>query len=202
MSLKEKLRSLTQNRIALGVAMFAFGSFCTWAIFHFFIYGAPHTERTWFNAKNKIFFDRMMDDPFFKDHREENDLLKDFDKMRKRLFEDFGEEPKWNGSWFGKRIQSDSSFEITQKEDDKSVYFEIPLKGLKNEKVNVAIEDGQVIISGEVAEDKDENGMSWHLSSKFHRSYPVPMGTDEKGMKMEQQNKTIIVRFPKKTQSD
>jgi HSP20 family molecular chaperone IbpA len=95
---------------------------------------------------------------------------------------------KWNGEKIG---------EITQREDDHFVYFDVPVEGLEHEKVEVRVKDGQIDISGQVEKRSEEQGAHAYLSSNFHRSFPVPPNVDPDKFRMAHEKDKLVLKFSK-----
>jgi len=91
----------------------------------------------------------------------------------------------------------DRTPEISRKEDDEYVYYEIPLGDDPQDKVDVKIENGQVDISGRLEENREDDGTSTRYSSSFRRSFPAPDGVDPSGAKVERQAGRLVLKFPK-----
>jgi HSP20 family molecular chaperone IbpA len=82
--------------------------------------------------------------------------------------------------------------EITAKEDDKSVSFE--LKGVEGSTLNTSVRNGYLTITGETK--KEAAGMV--MSSQFERSFPLPAGVDASKMETISEKDKVVLRFPKK----
>lgn len=87
--------------------------------------------------------------------------------------------------------------DFAQREDDKYVYYELDLKGQKPKKVEVEVKDGQVSITGQVEQKREDDNNSSFFSSSFHRSFPAPGNVDGEKFQMEQEGNKIIIKFPK-----
>lgn len=125
---------------------------------------------------NNSFFDKS-DDPFEQMRRMQGRFLKQFDHPMPFSSNDVGE--------------------IKRREDEKFVYYEIPIKGLKNEKLNVKVSDGQIHISGQTETKSDDGSSSAFLTSSFHRSFPVPSDVDANKVQLENTSNQLVIKFPK-----
>lgn len=86
---------------------------------------------------------------------------------------------------------------INEREDDHFIYFEIPIKNLKKEKLKVNIANGMVQVTGQIEKKKQGKHASSYYSSSFHRSFPVPAGVDADKVQMSQEKDQLVVKFPK-----
>lgn len=130
------------------------------------------------NLYNPEFFDNL-----FNEHTEE--MHKEFNSpsIFKQSFD----------TWYKNKFGDSNVSEMKQHEDDKYLYYEIEIKGLTPQRVDVEVKDEQVFISG-IAELKEENK---YQESEFQRSFPVPQNVDANKFEMEQNGKKIVIKFPK-----
>lgn len=141
--------------------------------------------------------DNFYDDRFF-DHS--NDPFDQMRKMREKMMKQF-EQPQIGGdvfdSWYQKKFGGGNVGEVKRREDDKFVYYEISVKGLNKEKLNVKVSNGQINISGQTETKSETGSSSTLLSSSFHRSFPVPAEVDANKVQMENTDDRIVIKFPK-----
>ncbi|MGZ3774066.1 MAG: Hsp20/alpha crystallin family protein [Pseudobdellovibrionaceae bacterium] len=107
-----------------------------------------------------------------------------------KFFPDF-----FNDDFFGS--SRDLVEEIKQRKDDNFLYYEIDLHGQSPKEVKVEVKNGQIFISGQIESKEDKDGSSSYYSSSFQRSFPVPSDVDSDNFKTEQDDKKIIIKFPK-----
>lgn len=170
-----------------------------------FILGAASmfvTQRLWWKAHpsmrgSSLFHSARNMNSFFDDS-----FGDDFFQMRKNMLKHFNTDEADDGggmfdSWFGRKFGGGSVADVSKREDDQFVYYDIAVKGLKDEKVNVRVEDGQITISGQVENKTDDEGGASFTSSRFHRSFPVPYGVDPNRVQMTQEKDRLVVKFPK-----
>lgn len=205
----EKIKKIIFHKAAIGLIFFVIGIGAT-LFFQNFEFKAKQQKDpidTLFSQKRGLdkTFDRVFDDDFFSSS---GDPFSQMKKMRKNMlkrFESF-EDDSGSGlfdSWFKKRFGGGQPGDIQTREDDKFVYYDVFVKGLSKEKVDIRVEDGQITVSGTVRnESNDESegtASSFFSSSTFHRSFPVPPNVDSGKVQMEQQGDKIVVKFPKVT---
>lgn len=148
-----------------------------------------------------------------------------FEVMRQQMMQNFGaglgtlpghgagaggsgdEDEDSTGGFFGSfgaalpqmKVFKMNGADIQEREDADFYYYEIPVKGLKNEKLNVKVEGDNLVISGKIdnQSDKDEDA-TMMFSSSFHRSLSLPLGTDPAKIQMENKKDRIVVKVPKR----
>lgn len=143
-------------------------------------------------------FDQFYDDDFF---GRTHDPFEQMRKMRKRMMKDFDEIDNGGGmfdSWYRKRFGGGDAGEVTKREDKDFIYYDIAIKDLNKEKLNVKVENGQITISGQVEKKSEENGNGSYFSSSFHRSFPAPPDVDADKVQMESSKDKLILKFPKR----
>ena len=143
-------------------------------------------------------FDSMFGDNFFQNE----DPFEDMRKFRERFEKEFPYRNRGStspfDSWFGDRFGGGNVKDITKKEDDRFVYFEITLAGLEGESLKTSVENGYVTISGEVrGESKGVGAIQSIYRSSFRRSFPLPENIDSAGMQVESEKDKLILKFPK-----
>lgn len=83
--------------------------------------------------------------------------------------------------------------QITRKEDDKSVSYEI--KGVDGSTLNTSVKNGYLTIQGETK--KQNGGMTFQAS--FQRMFSLPPNVDASKMQTLSEKDRVVLRFPKKT---
>jgi len=140
---------------------------------------------------NQFFSDESLgrsSDPFEEMRRMREGMIKQFDQQQGGgLFD----------SWFSTKFGGGSVGDIKRREDDKFVYYDISVDGLKPEKLKVQVEAGQLTISGQVEKKSTQGDSNSFFSSSFHRSLPVPSDVDASKVQMEQNSNKLTVKFPR-----
>lgn len=141
--------------------------------------------------------DQLYDDDFF---GSAHDPFEQMRKMRKHMMKDFDAMENGGGlfdSWYRKRFGGGNAGEVTQREDKDYVYYDIAIKDLNKEKLNVKVENGQISIAGQIEKKTQEEGDATFFSSSFHRSFPAPPEVDAKQVQMESSQDKLTLKFPK-----
>jgi HSP20 family molecular chaperone IbpA len=141
-------------------------------------------------------FDRFFNDDFF---GRSGDPFKEMQRMREGMLKQFNQEEGGGlfDSWYQKKFGGGKAADISQREDDKYLYYDISVEGLKPEKVKVKVENGQLSISGQVENKSEQAGSSSYFVSSFHRSVPVPPNVDPSKVQIDQEKDKLVVKFPK-----
>ena len=150
----------------------------------------------------------LFSDSFFND-----DPFQSMQKMRERMLKNFNSfDGGFGDSIFDMKFDRSSMFDGGQKsytmssrETDSSLIYEIELEsGVEGDSVNVSVENGMVTISGQkTTTNKDENNMGQSIfssSSSFSQSFSIPNHVDSENVKITNEDKKIILTFPKGTQ--
>ena len=113
---------------------------------------------------------------------------REMDKMLEGLTERWG---GWEG--FEPRLnlaETEKEFEVT-----------VELPGLKAEEVRVEVKNGELWISGERKEEKEEKGKTWHRVERhygeFRRMVPLPTAVDEGKVEARFEGGLLKVVLPK-----
>ena len=147
--------------------------------------------------------DSFFDDDFFKSSKSPFDEMK---KMQESMMKQFGFPDDESGSgifdsWFKKKFGGGDPGDVQVREDEDFVYYDVIIKNLSDQKLEIRVEEGQIKISGTIekkSEDNGKNGSSRQFSSStFHRSFPVPHGVDSTKAEMEHDGDKIIIKLPK-----
>jgi HSP20 family molecular chaperone IbpA len=116
-----------------------------------------------------------------------SDPFEEIRTMRKQMLKEFIE-PDEGGRNAG---------EIKKREDKNFIYYDLALKDLDKEKLDVKVVDGQISISGRIEKKAEENNSSSYFSSSFHRSFPVPSEVDAGKFQIEQGEDHLTLKFPR-----
>lgn len=98
-----------------------------------------------------------------------------------------------------------SSANITSREDQHFLYYEISGDSIENTSVSTSVEDGYLTITAEIhsgnpkAENDESGGSSFqsNFQSTMQRTFPLPGNVDESKMETLAEGSKIILRFPK-----
>ena len=86
-------------------------------------------------------------------------------------------------------------------ETDKEFTIKAELPEVKKEDVKVNIENGELCISGERKQEKEENGKKFHRIERFYgsfmRSFTLPGNVDEANIKAEFKDGMLNLSLPK-----
>jgi HSP20 family protein len=86
-------------------------------------------------------------------------------------------------------------------EDDKEYLVKAELPDLKKEEVKVTVENGQLSISGERKQEKEEQGKKFHRIERsygsFLRSFTLPEGVSGDKVTAEFKNGLLEIHLPK-----
>ena len=157
------------------------------------------------------FDDEFMDDffsrPFF-DHS--RDPFSEMERMRNRIDEELRDlQRPQQGSlfgnrfdrWFGDRFGNRSAGNITMREDDDYIYYELNLGDEVDGETDVTVEDGVITISGrtEARTESSRGGTSVESRSAatFLQKFPLPPGTDPASVHVEDADGTVTIRIGK-----
>jgi HSP20 family molecular chaperone IbpA len=102
----------------------------------------------------------------------------------RKLFENFFEE-----QFTVPPVQGLGTESITRREDERAIYYDLPIEGLKKDNLKLTIEDGQIQISGRVEGPGSVQ--------EFHKSFPVPDGVDAERVSIRQEQDRVVIEFPR-----
>lgn len=112
----------------------------------------------------------------------------------------------------GIRLQFDDLFndnfggtinDISKREDDNFVYYDIKVDDVKSTSINTKVESGYVTITGTVekksgSEGKDDSFSAQSIfKSSFNRTFPLPENVEQNKMQMLTEKDKVILKFPK-----
>jgi HSP20 family molecular chaperone IbpA len=146
-------------------------------------------------------FDSFFDDSFFR----QNDPFEEMRKLRRRL----GSQGTKRGggvlsspfdSWFEDRFGGGSVNDISKREDEHYVYYDIRLQGVSGASVKTKVENGYLTITGEMKQQdgpSEGGGVRSLIQSSFSRVFPLPPGVDAGKLEMLSGKDVITLKFPK-----
>ncbi len=88
-------------------------------------------------------------------------------------------------------------------EDEKKFVLTMEMPGVKKSDINVAIEDDQIVITGEKQEKTENNGLLRReiRSEKFRRSFLIDASIDRGGIKAKLVDGILEVTLPRRAES-
>jgi len=147
-------------------------------------------------------FDKFFNDEFFDKY---DTPFNQIEKLRKQIFEDFGENNHFSKSWdnwYSNKFGVDDINVITEAKNNKVIMkFRIP--GLKNNTLNVDINNKRIRVECDVketTEKSDDKGMKYFSSSShshFFRMFPAPKDVDVSSAEIKTKGNEIIITFLK-----
>ena len=196
--LKEFMKPI-YSKALFGLAMFSLGVTAVLLAQKFYLEPRNQKASTFAFDSRKLdpLFDQFYNDDFFE---KSNDPFKEMRNMRERMLKQFGNSNEESGlfdSWYKKKFGGGNAGEVTKREDDKFVYYEISAKGINQDKLSVKVENGQIDISGTIENKTHDENQESHFSSSFHRSFPAPANVDSAKVQMEQEKDKLMIKFPK-----
>ena len=129
-----------------------------------------------------------------------DDPFEEMRKMRERLLKPRVNEAQKNAfdHWYGRKMGGGDANEITRREDEHSVYYDLVIDELAPEQVKVKVIDTQLHISGKTEKKTSIGGLSSFVSSTFTRSIPAPENVDTTRLKIHQTPGKLTIEFPKR----
>lgn len=153
----------------------------------------------WMRDFHKSQIDRS--DRFFEDFYSEPFIQ--IDQVHQRMRERFEDFDKYFNSHFNeiRPISLSSRTQISQKEDDDFLYYQLNFKGFDKEDVITNIKDNILTFSAKKSDQEvsQDNGVNSQLksNSNFHYSFSLPMYIDVKNPDISRQDNNIVVKFKK-----
>lgn len=149
-------------------------------------------------------FDNLFDDDFFGQSDPFTEMKKMREHMEKRT-EEFGGMSNLFDSWFTDKFGGGSVSDISKREDEKYVYYDIRVDDVKTTSINTKVENGYITITGRQEKktgSTDEGDDSYsisesYLKSTFNRTFPIPENVDANKMEMLSEKDKIVLKFPK-----
>lgn len=153
-------------------------------------------------------FDSIFNDDFFSQDDPFDQMRKMREQMEKRRDEfSVGKHLLSNpfDSWFSDKFGDGTVNDISKREDDNFVYYDIKVEDVNSTSINTKIENGYIIITGSIEEksanfdEKENDGFSSQsvYKSTFKRTFPVPEQVDQNKMQMTTEKNKIVLKFPK-----
>lgn len=149
-------------------------------------------------------FDSFFNDDFFS----QNDPFEEMKRMRKQIERHMQNFVDKNSdirnpfdTWFSNKFGGGTVNDISKREDDEYVYYDIRVDDLNSASINTKIENGYITISGTVEKksksSEQEGSVESVLKSSFNRTFPLPENVDQNKMEMVPEKDTVILKFPK-----
>jgi HSP20 family molecular chaperone IbpA len=148
-------------------------------------------------------FDNFFNDDFFN----QNDPFGEMKRMRTEMekhMQSLGDNSGKNNPfdfWFSDKFGGGTVNDISKREDDDFVYYDIKVDDLNSTSINTKIENGYVTITGTLEKKKgstEENGTAQStFKSSFSRTFPLPENVDQDKMQMIPETNKVILKFPK-----
>jgi HSP20 family molecular chaperone IbpA len=93
-------------------------------------------------------------------------------------------------------LQFGSAVHVDDQKNQYVVHFNLPDKDLKN--VSVKLENGQLRLTASETEKNQQKDVESFQSGNYEQVMTLPGPVQEKGMKVQRQNGTIVITVPKK----
>lgn len=91
--------------------------------------------------------------------------------------------------------------DISRREDNDFVYYDIQVDDLKSTSINTKIENGYITISGSLekkSQSSEEDSSAQSIfKSTFNRTFPLPDQVDQDKMQMIPEKDKVVLKFPK-----
>ncbi|CBW25641.1 putative exported protein [Halobacteriovorax marinus SJ] len=129
-------------------------------------------------------------------------LNKQLNAMKKQFDEEMEDEESFFGG-VAKSVQAFSagmnSGEITEREDDKYLYYDIKVGSSEKNVINVNVRDGQLMVSGNIVNEVNNGGVKSSFSSSFTKSRSLPSNVDQNNFKLEENKEDgiLTIKFEK-----
>ncbi len=149
-------------------------------------------------------FDSLLDEDFFS----QNDPFEEMRQMRKQMEKRMEELDNDNLSqanpfdpWFANKFGGGSVNDISKREDDSFVYFELVVENIKETSINAKVGNGYVTITGTIEKQnklaENESVAQSVFKSTFSRTLPLPDNIDQNKMIMTTESDKVVLKFPK-----
>lgn len=152
-------------------------------------------------------FDSIFNDDIFRQGDPFDQMRKMREQMEKRmggLGATRGKSSNPFDSWFSDKFGGGTINDISEREDENSVYYDIKVDDMNSTSISTKIEDGYITITGTTekksgSDDKENDGFSAQsvYKSSFNRKFPLPEQVDENKMQMMSEKDKIVLKFPK-----
>lgn len=147
-------------------------------------------------------FDSLFDDDFFNQRDPFEEMKKMREQMEKRM-EEFRPDHRAKGNpfdfWFTDKFGGGTINDISKREDDDFVYYDIKVDDVSGTSINTKIENGYITITGtlEKKNGADDGSGQSVFKSTFNRTFPLPEHVDQSKMQMTPEKDKIVLKFPK-----
>lgn len=109
-----------------------------------------------------------------------------------------GREGEWLPEWWGERAWAPRA---NVAETDKTFEVELELPGMKPEEITVEMRNGDLVVSGEHKEEKEEKGKTFHRVErhygKVYRRVPLPGAVESAKVEAKFHEGVLKVTLPK-----
>jgi HSP20 family molecular chaperone IbpA len=149
-------------------------------------------------------FDSLFDDNFFN----QNDPFEEMKRIRKQMEKRM--EDLWAGrqsmsnpfdSWYSDKFGGGTINDISKREDNDFVYYDIQVDDVNATSINTTIENGYITITGSLEKksqsSENESSAQSVFKSTFNRTFPLPQHVDQNKMQIVPEKDKIILKFPK-----
>ena len=162
--------------------------------------------------KNQNGIQNNFDDLFDEDFLEQGDPFNHMRKMREQMekrMENFAGKSQSRSNpfdvWFSDKFGGGSVYDISKREDDGFVYYDIKVDNLNSTSINTKVENGYVTITGTLEkknednreDEKDKLSSRYIYKSTFNRTFPLPENVNADKMQMTPEKNKIVLKFPK-----
>ena len=151
-------------------------------------------------------FDDLLNGPLMA----QNDPLEQMRKMRDQMETrtngfDIKNHPMGNpfDSWFSDPFGGGTADDISEREDDSFVYYDIQVDDVKLNSIKTKVNEGYITITGTAEKEADSESQDDRFStrsifkSSFNRTFPLPENVDQNKMQLLTEKDKIILKFPK-----
>lgn len=125
--------------------------------------------------------------------------LSDLMNLRGDMDRFFGDALRLFDEGYGEKFAGAPPVDLEETENEFILSAEIP--GIKKEDVNISISDNQVVLSGEIYEEKEEQETNYRLKErirgKFSRSFTLSNAVDSDKAEATYKDGILRLRMPK-----
>jgi HSP20 family molecular chaperone IbpA len=107
-------------------------------------------------------------------------------------------------SWFSDKFAGGTINDISKREDEQFVYYDIKIPDLNSTSINTKVTDGYITVSGSTEKRTESpSGSASQAStesvfrSTFNRVFPLPDQVDQNKMEMLSEKNKVVLKFPK-----
>lgn len=159
--------------------------------------------------KNQDNIRRQFDTLFADDFSAQREPFDEMKKMRKQMEEQMKSfEDKSHvmsnpfDSWFSDKFGGGTIDDISKREDENFVYYDVKVDDVNSTSINTKVEKGYITIGGTTEKKSNADGKGSGSSqsvfkSSFNRTFPLPENVDEKKLQMLTDKNVITLKFPK-----